>query len=760
MTRVNLRSCCSSATLAWALAMAIASAATSAVAAGQTTGTGAEGIDANAVIVTAERNRAAATAPTKASLTQTQPEAIISHQFIENFTPETGDYTTVVLIAPSLSGISSNGGGVGETNKITMRGFSDGEYNITYDGIFYGDTNNPTHHPASFFPASTIGAAVVDRGPGAAGDLGQANYGGAIHFFSPNVENTFGGSQKLTYGSFNTWDFVSRINTGELAKLGGTKILLNFDEHISDGQLSSSSGYEYNQLIKIIVPVGATSSLTLFATHNLTHFYQADAGPGETWQQVLAYGKNFALNGIPTDEHYFGFNHQQKETDFEYVDFKSQVSPTIALEDQAYTYYYKNGTIAANDITGLVGGVNTSPPNQKSLPKTDIGGYDKGNEYRVYGDIFRINKDWSFGSLKAGVLVEASNTYRHNLLLDLTQGVVDNKFTSPPLPLNAKTLEYSSWFQYQLFADFEWKPTDQLTITPGFKWVDLTRHINGVVESTAGGGEDGFAALPKFRASVVGSNTYRSPLYFLTVNYRIRPDWSVYAQYATGFLIPQLSTLQSTQLQLNALKPQTSVNYQIGTVYTHGHVTLDLDAYEIKLSNFAVPDPTGQFEINAGEVEFNGVEAEGAYAFDWGLTLFANGSWNHGVNLTGHVEVAGEPEWTAAVGALYTKGPWAAAVTVKGVGPQVSNDVINLPPTPSIVGAKLPAYGTVDGTLAYDFGHFKIKLAGINLLDNRAVTSFTQASGHPTDALFTTANPDLYTFQAGRQFLVTIEAKY
>ena len=67
-----------------------------------------------------------------------------------------------------------------------MRGFQDGKYNITYDGIAFGDTNNPTHHAADYFPTSTIGAVVVDRGPGAAGDLGQANYGGAIHFFSPD----------------------------------------------------------------------------------------------------------------------------------------------------------------------------------------------------------------------------------------------------------------------------------------------------------------------------------------------------------------------------------------------------------------------------------------------------------------------------------------------------------------------------------------------------------------------------------------------
>ena len=113
-----------------------------------------------------------------------QPESIVSNAFIRLATPETGDWTTVASIAPSVSGITSNGGGIGEYNKLTLRGFQDGQFNLTFDGIAFGDTNDPTHHSASYFPASTLQAVVIDRGPGAAGDLGQANLGGAIHFFS------------------------------------------------------------------------------------------------------------------------------------------------------------------------------------------------------------------------------------------------------------------------------------------------------------------------------------------------------------------------------------------------------------------------------------------------------------------------------------------------------------------------------------------------------------------------------------------------
>src|ERR1019366_21485 len=77
-------------------------------------GAGGEGGEANNVVVPAERSKAAAAAPTKASLDETQPEAIISHRYIEQATPETGGWASVVSIAPSVSvGATSNGGGIG-----------------------------------------------------------------------------------------------------------------------------------------------------------------------------------------------------------------------------------------------------------------------------------------------------------------------------------------------------------------------------------------------------------------------------------------------------------------------------------------------------------------------------------------------------------------------------------------------------------------------------------------------------------------------
>ena len=740
-------------------------------------GAGAEGTEVASVVVTAERNKAAEMAPSKGSLDETQPEAIITHQFIEEVTPEAGGWTTVLTIAPSISGITSNGGGIGDYNVVTMRGFQDGQFNLTYDGIAFGDTNDPTHHGADYWPTSTIGAAVVDRGPGAAGDLGQANFGGAIHFFSPTVSDSFGLVQKLTYGSFSTEAAVTTINTGAISQLGGGKLLLNFDERASDGELSHSGGHQYNQMGKFVLPIGSKAVLTLFAAHETSNFnFEDSEGPGETWQQVLDYGKNFSMTAIPTDEHYYGYNYERKETDFEYIDLKDQLAPSLSAENQAYTYYYSNMTISSNDLTGLVGGVNTSPPMAAGANPSDIGGYDKLNRYRVFGDVVRLNQDWSFGTLKVGGIVETSSTQRHNCFLDLTTGTLDNKFTPPKFPFttNCKLLEDSSWLQGQVFADFNWRPTDNLTISPGFKYVDFTRNVNAAHENVGG-------AATKNEA-LVASNTYTSPLYFLTANYRIQPDWAVYAQFATSFLTPSLSALYVSGVSLQDLKPETTTNYQAGTVFTHGAITADADVYLIEATNLevscAVPDPTTGNPAattagfcNAGKARYSGVEGEAAYAFDFGLSLFANGSLNHaeqlanaanpgaGIAANPQQELANATKWTGAIGAIFNHGPWQWSLTDKQSGPFVQYNTVS----GTQYTFKLPGYNSFDAAVAYDFGHFKVKLQAFNLLDKRSISSFTPAGNDKTLYAATDAGaPDtsIYTFQAGRQLEATLIAKF
>ncbi len=75
--------------------------------------------------------------------------------------------------------------------------------------------------------------------------------------------------------------------------------------------------------------------------------------------------------------------------------------------------------------------------------------------------------------------------------------------------------------QIQGFGEFELKLlNDTLTITPGVKVQDFTRMINTPI------------AAPTSREGIDTQQSYKPTLPYLTINYLIRPDFSVYGQIA------------------------------------------------------------------------------------------------------------------------------------------------------------------------------------------------------------------------------------
>jgi iron complex outermembrane receptor protein len=722
-----------------------------------TTATGTEGTDVSQIVVTAEKSTAAASAPSKAFLLETQPESFITHRFIEQSTPETGDYTTAVGIAPSVNSFGANGGGIGDVGSATMRGFQDGQFNITYDGIAFGDANDTTHHPAAFFPGSTIGTAVVDRGPGAAGDMGQANFGGALHLFSPQVDDKFGLSQKATYGTFNTQSYVTTFQSGAIKELGGAKLLLSADIRSSDGELSNMGGNSRNFLAKLVVPIGSDATLTAYSSINHIHYNQTDntsgtiVGFGISAPQQAAYGINFALNNDPTDEHCACYNYVIKNTSFNYLNLKWNVGHGITIEDHLYYYYYDNQTISSQSAGDLLNPPTTGPNagtsyyvNAAGVTTTDIDGYKKQNKYDTYGNILRLNADLGFGTLRTGGLYEHSNATRFIANYDLTTNTPDTTATygsaaavagpNTPVPASLANYQYyepSSWNQFQLFADFEWRPLSNLTVTPGIKYLHYVRSVDNALET--GTALDGTGVF-----YTNGSRTYEKTMWFITANYRVQPNWSFYAQAATGFLVPPVKTVAAVANgTVSTTAPQTTTTYQVGSVYSAGHLTLDGDFYYIDANNVLVASKhSGCFcFLNTGTGRYYGWEAQGAFDLGMGFTAFGNGSINIARDIGDGVDYSNAPKRTAAFGLLWNYQHWQASVSDKIIGPQLASDGATF----------LPSYATIDTSISYDLGKVKLKLAAFNLRNTRPRFDY--------DGTFS-------VYQVGRQIQATLQVKY
>ena len=112
---------------------------------------------------------AASTAPAGNTLEATSARTEISPDFIKNFMSPIADFAEVVNYAPGTFSLNPNGIGLGQ-GKTFFRGFADGEYTMTFDGIPFEDTNTPTHHSWANFPSGWISSVDFDRSPGLASD--------------------------------------------------------------------------------------------------------------------------------------------------------------------------------------------------------------------------------------------------------------------------------------------------------------------------------------------------------------------------------------------------------------------------------------------------------------------------------------------------------------------------------------------------------------------------------------------------------------
>lgn len=650
-------------------------------------------------------------APTTASLTARQPQSIVSRSLIEDLPPATADFDQIALITPSVSNFNGNNGvGLSEL-KAQIRGFQDGEYNITYDGVPFGDTNDPTHHSTTFFPSNTIETLVVDRGPGNASQLGQATFGGNINLFSRVARDEMGGQVKASYGSWNTYLGRALFNTGELGQTGIKGVFTGQYVH-TDGALSYEKYQNYNLFGKIEAPISPDVKLTLLATYNKNKFNQPDKD-GSTLAEEALYGKYFSLNNDPTSEEYYGYNHTEKTTDFEIATLEANFAPGATFTNQAYTYYYDNETLSANDVTVLPGTA-ISTKNASGLTiKGDVPGYTKTNQYRVYGDIMKVKLPLTnFATLTAGAWLEWSHTFRQQTDVDLTTGgfnytekKVTNPITGAATPLYIKFNQNSSINHAEEFVELEIKPLPGLTITPGFKRVDLNRKIDAAYNQTT-------------RYAQTLSNSWDANLPYVQANWMLLDNLSAYFEYAQGFLAPSLTVLYVANPSLSTVAPERSTNYQAGLVYHGAKLSLDADVYKIDFTNkFAsfvslVPGE-GTVWINIGGATYKGVEGQVAYAITPAIAVFANGSINSAkANDTGF-QIAQAPKSTAAGGVILKQGAAKFSLIDKYTGPQSStgNGV-----------SDIRGYNTAVIAASYAIGPVRLGIEAVNAFDSQRIT--------------------------------------
>ena len=423
--------------------------------------------------VTEKRTSALTQAPTESRLDVVQPQSVIDISMITNGLAPSADYTMVANIAPSVTTVQANGPGLSEAKNI-LRGFSDGQYNVTYDGVPFSDNNSFSHHSTSYFPAKIIGRMTVDRGPGTASTIGEATFGGTIAMQSKDPRTDQSVIPTFSYGSFNTFVGNIEANTGRMEKLNGASAIGSYQYMSSDGFLTNSYFRRTTTYLKYLQPIGDRTTLTFLTTFNWIKF----GTPGSVTQATIdANGRNFGLVNDPNNILSPLYNFQTKQADFSYLGSDTDLRNGWRFTNKLITYSYRNGSYQTPTL-----GTKTS--------KTNLGGTYQLNAYRSYADIAQLSHDDNLGTFKTGFWAEYVRNPRYQYLLDYTLGRHELDFNRATTPVDVGVLSATTYLMVdfmktlQGYAEYDWHATRDLSINAGLRYAHFHRDIEAPVNQT------------------------------------------------------------------------------------------------------------------------------------------------------------------------------------------------------------------------------------------------------------------------------------
>jgi iron complex outermembrane receptor protein len=588
------------------------------------------------------------------------PQSVVDETVIRQIASPVGDFGTVANFTPSFVSTAPNGPGFDAAKNLSLRGFTDGQFNVTMDGIPFADPDTFGHHSTSYFPTSVLQQVVVDRSPGGATDLGYASFGGSLNVYSETIPEVARVRTFATYGSFNTFLIGSTLNTAQPRESGQTGVIATAEHSESDGALALSAGYKDDIFLKTVTVLGDVGRLTAVYTYDRYRFYN----PGSlTTTDLAAIGSSVGFNNDPTSPNYYRYSSTVRSIDFGYLRLEAQLAGAWSFEDKIYTYSYRNNGYS------LKGDQTASPIGSgfAGIARTDIAGRQTNEAYRVIGNDARIGYSGHYGTFLLGLWAEHSWQTESRVGVDLSTGVLYN------VNKNAHTPVYFDFDSHldsvQPYAEYVWQPLEPLKVRLGVRYRDVKRNLDASV-------------IQNFLPGTQGtqSRTVRSTLPSIDATYRVAEDTNLLAQVSKGSLVPSQAFFYTAHPAAgNQADPETTLAYQVGIVHQSAAYGIGLDAYDIELNNYVatIVENGNTLFVNSGDVRYQGVEAEGHVALGAGVTAIANASLIRATYrqsaMTSAIQRAGDtiplaPDYTGLVGLMYTQGPWSASLLTKLVG--------------------------------------------------------------------------------------------
>jgi iron complex outermembrane receptor protein len=734
---------------------------------------------AEEVVVESEDNSSLAvqSAPVKALLDAGSARTEISSNYIAQYTSPVTDFADIIQAAPGTVSYTTNGIGNGQA-KIYFRGFVDDDYTMTWDGVPFNDSNDPSHHSWAYVPAAAIGYVDFDRSPGTASDVGPSNFGGSIHFFSPKLSDVPHFRLMGTYGSWNTYQILGDINSGAFLT-GKAHFWLNSDYQSSEGYQTNSPKQDVAATAKFDYKFSDRTNLTVIGTNIILDAFNNN---DPTRRQLLHYGDNYLYDATETnsayastskyyyDPQYWHFSAYHVPSFFDIITFNHDFGKGWKLDSKSYTYGYSNHQHYQNNtdqdlvtdslltkvVNEVVGGDDqpTTSPFYVKKPT----GVDKSNQYARGGEIAALSYATKWGVFRVGNWYEYTNTTRYQIYTDPITWV-DSPYIS-----NIKFHEHFYTYAEQPYAEFQLVAIPRWTITAGVKdayyLMKLTQWADGKTVGALGCPTGSTpASCPN---TVQHSQDYNSILPSFEANYRINNNWSAYGQYGRGSIAPFSSVFDTTGAQVAVTPPPTIADtYQGGTVVKLNRFAFDADAYHIHFTNTystytpsSGPDSGFTYYYANPDSNTNGFETEGNIAVTHSLSFNANGTFgiakyesskgkpavtdgsgniiNPAVTATPEAWVASAPHDTESMGMTYRDKGLDFGIFGKRIGSRwadIGNNHQTVPEEPFWMSNVFMNYSVHGNSI---FAGSKIKLSVNNIFDDHSIVAIGAANDGTT----------------------------
>jgi iron complex outermembrane receptor protein len=471
-----------------------------------------------------------------------------------------------------------------------------------------------------------------------------------------------------------------------------------------------------------------------------------------TRAQIAQFGNDYGLDrnqylpGTATyNPQWYRFYFYHIPTDFEYIGLTSDLGHGWRLDTKGYTYSYYNHQHYNN-----------------KTPISSSSAVDKLNSYNKAGDTLTLSSASRYGVFRTGLWYEWGYTDRYQTPSD-PRTWVDQAL--PNFHENFWTNSVQPFAEYQLVAIPRW------TITVGIKDAYYNMNLKQFADNGKIVGSLGGAPFVKHDAG------YNSWLPSVEANYRIKSNWSAYAQYGRGSVIPPSGVFDVQNASVSGLpNPTIASTYQGGSVLKLNRMSLDGDVYYIHYQNAysSYTDPSGfTYYYNNPASNTTGVEAEGNIAITRALSIFLNGTLDSAkyesqaalaakatapaIAASPTLWVASSPHDTESEGITYQDRHWDLGFFNKRVGTMWNDNGAThqaVPINGFSVSNLFLNYTVHNGS---KLGESKFKLSFNNLFNNQNVVAITPALSPTATSAFTPNGGDQLTLLPARSVMLTVQ---